>query len=154
VLLIRQAAPGEEPFWAPPGGVIEDGELVVEALTREILEETGLTVVAPARLAFVVQIDNQRSEQIHASRGPGGGFLATVWTFEADWRGELAPADPDGYVVDASFVSLGDAIQRLERTRWLGWTASYLRGELAAGSAVFERWHADGSVQTVASVRS
>jgi ADP-ribose pyrophosphatase YjhB (NUDIX family) len=154
VLLIRQAAPGEKPFWALPGGVVEDGELVVEGLAREVLEETGLTIVPPLRLAFLVQIDNRRPEQLHASRGPGTGYLATVWTLESEWRGELVPADPDGFVVEAEFVPLAHAIERLERTRWLGWTASYLRGDLEAGSAVFERWDADGSVQTVASVRS
>ena len=154
VLLIRQAAPGEEPHWSIPGGVIDDGELVPEGLAREVLEETGLTVVSAARLAFVVQIDNRRPEQVHASRGPGRGFLATVWTFEANWRGELRPADPDGFVVEASFVPLGDAVERLERSSWLGWTARYLRGELEPGSAVFERWQIEGGVETVALVRS
>ncbi len=44
VLLIRR---GKEPLrgrWLVPGGTVEIGETLEEALVREVLEETGLTV--------------------------------------------------------------------------------------------------------------
>jgi ADP-ribose pyrophosphatase YjhB (NUDIX family) len=50
ILLARRArAPGRDLF-SLPGGVVETGETLAEAVTREVLEETGLTV-EPVRLA-------------------------------------------------------------------------------------------------------
>ena len=45
VLLIKRssAARGEHHFWELPGGRMEFGETPQEALTRELLEETGLS---------------------------------------------------------------------------------------------------------------
>jgi 8-oxo-dGTP diphosphatase len=43
LLLIKHAMGGRE-LWAPPGGGVEFGESLQEALKREFLEETGLVV--------------------------------------------------------------------------------------------------------------
>ena len=48
VLLVKQQGPEDlEAHWALPGGVAEPGALLVEALVREVREETGLQVLAP-----------------------------------------------------------------------------------------------------------
>jgi len=147
--MIRQAAPGEQPSWSVPSGQVEDGELVTEGLEREVLEETGLQILDVGRLAFVLQIDNRRSEQLHQSRGSGNGYHATVWTFEVKgWSGELDPRDPDGSVSEARFVPIPDAVTQLEKLEWQLVTARYLRGEIEAGSLYLQRWHEDGRVES------
>jgi 8-oxo-dGTP diphosphatase len=153
LLMVRHGATGEEPYWSIPGGVVEDGELVTEALARELEEETGLQLVDPGRIAFIVQIDNRRPVQLHESRGPGTGYLATVWTFEGGaFKGEVLPSDPDELVLEARFLPLREAISHLDRISWHALTAKYLRGELEAGTLWLQRWHPDGTVEHIASI--
>jgi len=52
VVLIRRRYPPFQGFWALPGGTVEIGETVEEALVREVKEETGLAV-EPKRLIGV-----------------------------------------------------------------------------------------------------
>ena len=51
VLLVEHSGLWDgQPFWAPPGGGVEPGEPLAQALQREVLEETGLAVgVGPLR---------------------------------------------------------------------------------------------------------
>ena len=135
LLMVEQAGPGEEPVWSVPGGRVEPGELVVEALVRELREETGVRVVAPGRLAFSVQVDGRQD-----------GWFATVFSFDVEaWEGELAVDDPDGFVGQAAWVPLPEALGRLERISWHRLTARYLRGELEPRSLWLRRVQEDGS---------
>ncbi len=82
--------------WTTPGGVIEvgDGESVVDGLTREVAEETGIHVSAWTGPVYEVEA---------VAEGLG-------WTLRAEihravsWDGQLVVDDPDGIVVDARFV--------------------------------------------------
>lgn len=49
-LLIKRRDNGH---WEPPGGVVEAGETLPDALQREVLEETGLKIALPATLTGV-----------------------------------------------------------------------------------------------------
>lgn len=44
LLLIQRSYGAEKGLWAPPGGYVEQGEVVEEAACREAYEETGLEV--------------------------------------------------------------------------------------------------------------
>ena len=63
--------------WSLPGGKVEEGETLAEALVREMREETGLDV-EPGRLLYV------------CDHLPGNGTHVVHLTFEAEVTGETA----------------------------------------------------------------
>jgi 8-oxo-dGTP diphosphatase len=96
--------------WSPPGGVVEvaDGESVVDGLTREVREETGITVTSWVGPVW----------EVHAE-APGMGWRLRVEVHRAvAYEGELEVDDPDGIVVDARFVPVDDCARQLADT-WL-----------------------------------
>jgi ADP-ribose pyrophosphatase YjhB (NUDIX family) len=59
ILLVQQQGPHDlAPFWALPDGRVEVGELLSEALVREVREETGLEVLEMGRLLYAAQHDS------------------------------------------------------------------------------------------------
>jgi 8-oxo-dGTP diphosphatase len=146
VLLVRQGPSPDELFWALPGGIVEDEELIPDGLAREVREETGLELDDLGRLAYVTQVDCYRPARMRGRDVPG--YLATVWAFDiASWSGILDVDDPDGVVVEAAFVEVDEAAARLAETEWLSVAAAYVRGQVAPGSFYAERWLADGGVE-------
>lgn len=55
ILLAKHEGMGDDPLWLPPGGGLEFGELMEQALVREFKEETGL-IVKMERLLFVYEV--------------------------------------------------------------------------------------------------
>ena len=53
LLLIRRGHPPGEGLWSLPGGRVEAGETLAEAVVRETAEETGVTVVCDRLVGWV-----------------------------------------------------------------------------------------------------
>ena len=121
--------------WSPPGGVIDEGESVIEGLTREVEEETGLRVTAWEGPVYEVEAE---------AEGMGWHLRVEVHR-AARWDGEVrAGEDPDGIVVDARFVPLNACITSMEGT-WLPTTeplAAWLAERFAGGRSW--RYRVDG----------
>ena len=67
VLLVQRGKPPDEDVWALPGGSVELGETMAEAVEREVLEETGVVVRAGAVVhAFdMVERDDDARVRFH-----------------------------------------------------------------------------------------
>ncbi len=58
LLLIRRGHGPAAGFWSVPGGRVEHGELLAEAVVRELAEETGLEGVCGELVGWVERIDD------------------------------------------------------------------------------------------------
>jgi 8-oxo-dGTP diphosphatase len=75
-----------------PGGVVERGESTLDALSREVREETGLAITGIEHLAYSVHVEDVRRND-----------RAVSFAFLARYDGLLNPRDPDGFIVEARF---------------------------------------------------
>jgi 8-oxo-dGTP diphosphatase len=101
VLIVRRAQPPAHDLYTLPGGVVEIGETLVEAVAREVLEETGLEI-EPHGLAgyrqMIARDDSGRIERHFvilpfAARWLAGEILLNDELAEGLW---LAPAKLSG----------------------------------------------------------
>ncbi|MFF7409500.1 NUDIX hydrolase [Streptomyces lydicus] len=125
VLLVREGLGADgELLWSLPGGGVEDGELMHEALRREMREETGLRVGDPVRTAFLLHIDSERYPS------------AVAVAFEInEWSGNIAPRDGD--IEQAAFFPLPDALRllgELDSATQREPVVGYLSGHVAPGT--------------------
>jgi ADP-ribose pyrophosphatase YjhB (NUDIX family) len=56
ILLVERGGEPLKGYWSLPGGLVETGELLEDALRREILEETGLRVAPVSRFDIFERI--------------------------------------------------------------------------------------------------
>jgi 8-oxo-dGTP diphosphatase len=122
VLLVRNRRRSGREDWSTPGGVIDAGETIIEGLTREVAEETGLVVTRWEGPVYEVRAE-----------APDLGWSLRAEVHRAvEYHGELVVDDPDGIVVDARFVDVDDCGPHLERCH--PWVAEPL------GEWLAERW--------------
>jgi ADP-ribose pyrophosphatase len=101
VLLVRRGKPPAEGYWAIPGGSLEIGETLQQAVQREILEETGLIIRArdPVFTFEVIERDSVGGVRFHY----------VIVDLLADFvEGTLRPA---GDAADARWVSSTELAQ-------------------------------------------
>ncbi len=116
VLLVENERKDRSIDWSTPGGVVDAGETFVEAVRREVREETGIDVVVWKGPLYRVEVT-----------APDLGFFLEVEAHGAvEVAGEITIDDPDGIVLSASFHSLEHADRRL------GGAARFVREPLMA----------------------
>ena len=106
VLLIRRGRPPFQGHWSIPGGKVEHGEAMRDAVLREIAEETGVI----ARVLGLIDAFEALPER------PEAPHFALI-DFACEYvSGEVAAADD---AMDAEFVPLTEALARLswDKTR-------------------------------------
>ncbi|MDY6769066.1 MAG: NUDIX hydrolase [Candidatus Nanohaloarchaea archaeon] len=85
IVLIRRGRPPFRGVWALPGGHVETGEQVRDAVRREVAEETGLDV----DIAGIVDVYDE------PGRDPRGPVISIVYSCTADQEALEAATDAD-----------------------------------------------------------
>lgn len=129
VLLVENLRMNGSTDWTPPGGVIDPGEELLDGLTREVLEETGLEVLRWSGPVYEI-----------VAEAPGLGWRLRVEVHRAvEVRGELSiGADPDGIVVGAEWVAVASCADRLcDAHQWVREPLLEWMGDRSAPSLSF-----------------
>ena len=128
LLLVQNRRRNGSLDWSTPGGVIEvaEGETVLDGLTREVHEETGIRVNAWEGPVYEVRAE-----------AAGMGWRLRVEVHRAlDFAGDLVLEDLDEIVVDAQWVDADACAPHLEAC------PVWVREPLAAYLA--DRWSCEG----------
>ena len=119
ILVVRRARAPAHGLYTLPGGVVEVGETLMEAVAREVREETGMTVepVALAGFREAVARDGQDRVERHfvilcfAARWQAGEPVLNEELDEARW---IDPAELAGLKTTAGLAEIvAAALERL-----------------------------------------
>jgi 8-oxo-dGTP diphosphatase len=104
LLVVRNVRRGGHSDWSTPGGVIDaEDASVLDGLTREVEEETGLRVTDWEGPLYQVRA---------VARDLGWSMRAEIYR-ALRFEGELHVDDPDGIVVEAAFLPSSRCVELL-----------------------------------------
>ena len=103
ILMVANDYGGDELVWNMPGGAVDPGENLLQAVARELHEETGITALEIGPLAWIGQAVLQNNHPFLF----GFAFLVT------DWEGEVSIANEveHGDVQQARFMPFDEALK-------------------------------------------
>ena len=101
ILLVERAGEPLRGFWSLPGGLLETGELLEDAVKREVLEETGLRIEILSRFDIFERImrDAEGKAEYH--------YVLVDYMCEAT-AGEMRPASDVSRVAWIPYSELHD----------------------------------------------
>lgn len=110
LLLVQNQRRNGSIDWSTPGGVVDPGEEILEALQREVIEETSVVVESWSEMLYTVDVDFVGREMtLHAQVFRAVGH-----------SGSLTIDDPDNVVIGGRWVDPEAAHSLLDTSpRWV-----------------------------------
>ena len=120
IVLVKRKNPPFKGYWALPGGAVEIGEYLIDAVKREVHEETGINIkpLKPLGIIEVLVLDNKGYYKFH--------YVINVW----ECKPLSLDVKPSSDVLDAKWLEK-DAISRVNVSpACLIALECYLKGEI------------------------